>query len=63
MKFATLFQSNALSTKNMQSVKGGTGNNIPTVVTIEAQIDITTVSSVGTTELLYCDRRRKKVNC
>jgi hypothetical protein len=65
MNFATLFQSNSLSTNNMQSIKGGNGGNVTgnIVVNIETMVEVTTTNAVGTTEMLFCDRRRKKVNC
>jgi hypothetical protein len=63
MKSLTLFKNNTISNHNMIALKGGTGTNIPSVVNIETMVEITTTSAAGTTEMLYCDRRRKKVNC
>jgi natural product precursor len=63
MKSLTLFKNNEISNQNMNALKGGTGSTIPTSVTIDTMVEITTTNAVGTTEMLYCDRRRKKVNC
>jgi hypothetical protein len=63
MKSLTLFTNNTLSSNNMNAIKGGTSTNI-NVVNIETMVEITTTNiSTGTTDMLYCDRRRKKVNC
>lgn len=53
------FQDSALSFDALRNTKGGTS----TTVTLQTMVDITTVNKNGQAELLYCDRRRKKINC
>lgn len=50
------FEQNTLDALQLKSIKGGTGT-----ITLETIIEITCLTPAGTTEMLYCDRRRKKV--
>ncbi len=60
MKSVNRLHNASIPETKMNQVKGGTN---PNVVVIETQIDITTVNATGAVNLLYCDRRRKLVNC
>ena len=60
MKSIANLNNAALSNNLMNNLKGG---NTATTVTVTVQLDITTVDASGNTDVLYCDRRRKKVNC
>lgn len=58
MKSVQQFSQNALSSEALRNTKGGTG----TTITLETQVDIVTINPQGSALLLFCDRRRKKVN-
>ncbi len=59
MKSVNRFNDSAISKNTLNKIKGG---NTSTTVVIEKMVEVTATVN-GSTEMLFCDRRRKKVNC